>query len=69
MYNINITKGSFLNALLYMWGIEDNPAEEKAKEIIVKSHSAKIKDDLRKVNSDFRKSYLRMRNQSMAVCE
>jgi hypothetical protein len=48
---------SALNGLFYLFGFTENPAKKKVTEIMSKSVSEKIKADLKRVNSDYRKEF------------
>ncbi len=60
---------SFFNSFFYFFGTQDNPLEREVDEILKYSHSEKIKKDLKKVNRDYRDSYLKIWQETYSVCE
>jgi biotin synthase-related radical SAM superfamily protein len=69
MNGIKFNLDNFLDSLLILWGVDDNPTERPAKNTLKDSPAQKIKNDLKKVNSDFRSSYHTMRKNSLSICE
>ena len=59
----------FLAGFFFFFGLIDNPVEKKTKEIMEQSPAEKIKSDLKKVNSDYRKTYIKLRNEVMCIGE
>lgn len=57
------------DGVFYYFGLMDNPADKKSKEIISQSISEKMKSDLRKINSDYRKQYKNLRKQVYCLGE
>lgn len=56
-----------LDGFLYFFGIVDNPSDRICEEILSKSPAHKIKTDLRRINSDYRKKYVAMRKEIMHI--
>lgn len=52
-----------VDGFFFFFGFIDNPAEKNAKATLHGTPASKIKADLRKVNADFRKKYIELRNQ------
>lgn len=56
-----------LDGVFYFLGFTENPAAEKTKSIMDKSPSDKIKADIKRINKDYRKKYLEMRNELLCL--
>ncbi len=69
MGKIKLSLDTALISFLYLWGGMENPAERKAKETIKDTTSIKIKNDLKRINKDFRDSYIRVRKEALSICE
>lgn len=51
----------------YFFGFTSNPAADEVKKIMENSPSDKIKADLKRINKDYRKSYLRMKQNLLCL--
>jgi hypothetical protein len=56
-----------LDGVFYLFGFTENPAAKPSKQVLDKNPSDKIKEDLKRVNADYRKSYQKMRNKALSV--
>ena len=56
-----------VDGFFYFFGFTANPAEKQAKEIIEDTPADKIRSDLKRVNSDYRKKYLEMKKELACV--
>ncbi|MFN8284066.1 MAG: hypothetical protein U0U67_12680 [Chitinophagales bacterium] len=52
-----------LDGFFSFFGFMDNPASEKTKEIMKEQSSDKIKNDIKRVNSGYRKSFVKLRKE------
>jgi len=69
MRNSKYKLGNFFNSFFYFFGAENNPLEREVKEILKRSHSEKIKGDLKRVNKDYRDSFLKIQMETYSICE
>lgn len=56
METLIIKLQSFGDGFFYFWGFMENPAKKEAYKTIYLQPSEKIKSDLRRMNSDYRKT-------------
>ncbi len=56
-----------IDGFLYFFGVIDNSSYRICKEILSKSPAQKIKTDLRRINSDYRKKYVEMCKDIMHI--
>lgn len=56
-----------LDGFFHFFGFTENPAEEEAKSTIQDHPSEKIKADLKRVNSDFRKKLNELRKEALCL--
>lgn len=51
----------------YLFGFTENPSANQVKKIMEESPSDKIKSDIKRVNEDYRKSYLKMKENLLCL--
>lgn len=56
-----------LDGFFYFFGFIKNPSEDLATDVLNEAPAKKIKTDLRKVNSDYRKQLTKMREEAMCL--
>ncbi|KYP14369.1 hypothetical protein [Flavihumibacter sp. CACIAM 22H1] len=56
-----------LDGFFYLFGFTENPASEATKEILDKSPAEKIKEDLKRVNKEYREQYSKMRKKVLCL--
>ncbi|MFZ5971802.1 MAG: hypothetical protein ACOYXA_09445 [Bacteroidota bacterium] len=56
-----------LEGFFYFFGFSENPAEKKAKAILRKSAAESIKNDLKKVNKDYRAKLEELRKEALCL--
>ncbi len=56
-----------LDGIFYFFGFTENPAQKAAREVIDQPPAEKIKNDLRRVNRDYREQYLEMKKRALCV--
>lgn len=66
MKNKKIDRDSFWSSFLVVWGF-DNDLNERAEEIIETSVQEKFRSDLKKINNDYRSSYSKAINNTLAL--
>lgn len=64
MDNNNID--TFLDGIFYYFGLIDNPAEKKAKEILNETPAQKIRKDVSKVNSSLKQSFSKIKQKALS---
>ena len=57
----------FWDGFFHFFGLIQNPAAKPTKKILEKQPADKIKDDLKKVNSDYRKAFSAIRKEVMQL--
>jgi len=58
-----------LDGFFYFFGFTENPADKPSKEIVNKKSSKKMVSDIKRINADYRKEYLKVRNQVFCIEE
>ncbi len=53
--------------LFSLFGFTENPVEKRAKSILKESASEKIKNDLKKINRDYRSKYNELRKEVLCI--
>ncbi len=56
-----------LDGFFYFFGFTENPADKKAKDILKKSASEKIRGDLKRMNKDYRNTFNKLRKESLCL--
>lgn len=59
---------TFLDGILYYFGLIENPAEKKAKDILNETPAEKIRNDVAKINSSLKESYSKLKQKAL-TCE
>lgn len=57
---------TFLDGLFFYFGFIENPAEEKAREILNESPAEKMRKDVSKVNSSLKESFSKIKQKALS---
>ncbi len=60
---ITLNNKYFFKGIFYWFGIEDNPALEKAQKSVYSSPQKAIKNDLNKIRKNYKKSFTRLKKE------
>lgn len=58
---------SFLDAFFFVLGFENNPTSQRAQKVIDTDCQSKIQHDLRRVNSDYRKAFEKVKADTLIL--
>ena len=56
-----------LDGFFYFFGFTENPANEATKKMMEKSPAEKIKEDIKRVNQEYREQYTKMRKKVLSL--
>lgn len=64
-----IDNHDFWNGFFYFFGLIENPAENKAKEVLEGTPGEKLRQDVRRVNGTLKETYSEMKRSVLSVNE